>query len=53
MDSEKKAFAHFGDFPQLSGSVVAADLTHRQGRVEQLNKPLAVQLQVAKQRFHT
>lgn len=50
---QKKASTHFGDSPQLPGSVVAADLTDRQGWVEQFHEPLGVQLQVAEQRLHT
>lgn len=46
-------FVHFGDFPELPGPVVAADLTDGQRWVEELHEALGVQLQVAEQRLHT
>lgn len=52
-DFIRNASTHFSDFPELPRPVVAADPTDGQGGVEQFNKALGVQLQVAKQRFHT
>lgn len=49
----KGGFVHFGDFLELSGPVVAADLTDRQCWVQELHEALGVQLQVAEQRLHT
>lgn len=46
-------FIHFGDFLELSWSIIAADFTHGHSGMEKFNKALGMQLQVAEHRLHT